>query len=506
VALDPHTPVLVGVGQVTERRDPEVAITERAEPVELMARALRAAAEDCGPGGIGRALLDRTQSLRVMVPLSWRYANPGLLVAQRLGIAPHELALTAIGGNNPQTVVNQTALLIAAGELEVALITGAECTYTRLAARRDPQRPTLAWTTQPDDTAPPVMLGTDRVPVTEIEAARGLDRPLRVFPLFENALRAESGRTIEEHQRAVSELWARFSSVAATNPYAWSRQPRTPEEIRTVTISNRMVSFPYPKLMNANDRVDQGAALILCSVDAARRAGVAEDRWVFPVAGADAHDHWFLSHRQDLRSSPAIAAAGKGALSLAGVGIDDIAHVDLYSCFPCAVQIAARELGLALDDPGRSLTVTGGLGFAGGPGNTYVSQSIAAMAERLRADPGSLGLVTGLGWYCTKHAVGVWSTTPPASGFRHESPQDAVDAGPQRTPAADFEGDATIESYTVVHDREGEPELAIVALLTPDEHRTWGNISDGDDMRSLMAEEGCGRKARLGAGGRAELR
>jgi acetyl-CoA C-acetyltransferase len=327
-----------------------------------------------------------------------------------------------------------------------------------------------------------------------------------VFPLFENALRAESGRTIEEHQRAVSELWARFSSVAATNPYAWSREPRTAEEIRTIGTSNRMVSFPYPKLMNANDRVDQGAALILCSVSAARRAGVPEDRWVFPVAGADAHDHWFLSHRRDLRSSPAIAAAGNRALSLAGVGIDDIAHVDLYSCFPSAVQIAARELGFALDDPGRSLTVTGGLGFAGGPGNNYVSHSIAAMAERLRADPGSVGLVTGLGWYCTKHSVGVWSTTPPASGFRHESPQDTVDAGPQRSPAADFEGDSTIESYTVVHDRDGEPELAILALLTPDEHRTWGNISDGDDMLSLMAEEGCGRKARLGAGGRAELR
>ncbi len=506
MALDPHTPVLVGVGQATERPDPEVAITERAEPVELMARALSAAAEDCGTGDAGRALLERAQSLRVIVPLSWRYANPGLLVSQRLGIAPQELALTAIGGNNPQTVVNQTALLIAAGELDVALITGAECIFTRLAARRDPQRPILTWTTQPDDTAPPVMLGTDRAPVTEIEAARGLDRPLRVFPLFENALRAESGRTIEEHQRVVSELWARFSSVAATNPYAWSREPRTAEEIRTTGTSNRMVSFPYPKRMNANDRVDQGAALILCSVGAARRAGVPEDRWVFPVAGADAHDHWFLSHRQDLRSSPAIAAAGNRALALAGVGIDDIAHVDLYSCFPCAVQISARELGFALDDPGRALTVTGGLGFAGGPGNNYVSHSIAAMAERLRADPGSLGLVTGLGWYCTKHAVGVWSTTPPASGFRHESPQDIVDAGPQRTPAADFEGDATIESYTVVHDRDGEPELAIVALLTAEEHRTWGNISDRDDMLSLMAEEGCGRKARLGAGGRAELR
>lgn len=506
MALDPRTPVLVGVGQVTERPDPEAPITDRPEPVELMARALRAAGEDSGARDGGQGLLARAQSLRVILPLSWRYVNPGLLVSERLGIEPRELALTTIGGNNPQTVVNTTATQIAEGELDVALVTGAECGFTRLAARRDPERPGLTWTTQPDDTTLPVMLGTERAGVTEVEAARGLDRPLRIFPLFENALRGAAGRTIEEHQRHVSELWARFSSVATTNPYAWSRQPRSAQEIRSTGPSNRMVSFPYPKLMNANNRVDQGAALILCSVDAAREVGVPEERWVFPVSGADAHDHWFVSQRQDLRSSPAIRIAANRAMSLAGVGIDDVAHIDLYSCFPCAVQIAALELGLGLDDPGRSLTVTGGLGFAGGPGNNYVSHSIASMAERLRADPDALGLVTGLGWYSTKHAVGLWSTAPPTSGFRHEAPQDAVDALPRRIHVPDFEGDATVETYTVVHDRDGEPEFAILALLTEDGRRTWGNIVERDDMLGLMDHEGCGRKARVSRDGRAELR
>ncbi|HEY5024950.1 MAG TPA: acetyl-CoA acetyltransferase [Acidimicrobiales bacterium] len=506
MALDPRTPVLVGVGQVTERPDPAVPITERPEPVGLMAMALLEAGGDSGTADEGRGLLARAQSLRVILPLSWPYVNPGVLVSERLGIAPQELALTAVGGNNPQTVVNTTARQIATGELDVALVTGAECGFTRLAARRDPGRPALGWTTQPDDTTHPVILGSDRVAVTDAEVERGLDRPLRVFPLFENALRSAAGRTIGEHQLHLSELWARFSSVAEANPYAWSPQPRSAQEIRTTGPSNRMVAFPYPKLMNANNRVDQGAAFILCSVRAAREAAVPEDRWVFPVAGADAHDHWFVSQRQDLRSSPAIRLAGERALGLAGIGIDDVAHVDLYSCFPCAVQIAALELGLALDDPGRSLTVTGGLGFAGGPGNNYVSHSIASMARRLRADPGAHGLVTGLGWYSTKHAVGVWSTTPPAAGFRHESPQEAVDALPQRTPAWDFEGDATVETYTVVHDRDGEPELGILALLTADGRRTWGNTADRDDMLGLMEQEGCGRKARLLPGGRIELR
>jgi acetyl-CoA C-acetyltransferase len=494
---------VVGVGQVEERPDPAASVTGRPEPVDLMARALGAAAEDAAGSQVGRRLLERAQTMRVMVPLSWRYVNPGQLVADRLGIAPAELALTVIGGNNPQTVMSRTAGEIAAGRLDVALLAGAECTYTRVSARRHGDTTVPGWTTQPDDTAPPVLLGTDHPPVTDAERACGLDRPSRVYPLFENALRYAAGETVGEHQRAVSELWARFSARAASNPHAWTRRERSAEEIRTVGPTNRMVSFPYPKLMMANDRVDQGAALIVCSVDAARAAGVPEDRWVFPLSGADAHDHWYLSERIDLHSSPAVAVAGGRALALAGVGIDDVAHVDLYSCFPSAVQMAAAALGLPCDDPGRSLTVTGGLGFAGGPGNNYVTHSIAAMAEVLRSDPGSLGLVTGLGWYATKHAVGLWSTDPPAAGFRHDQPQQAVDALPRRDPAPGHVGPATVETYTVVYDRGGEPDRAVLALITDDGRRAWATVTDGDDMRSLVEEEGCGRRATTAADGNA---
>jgi len=506
MALDPRTPVLVGVGQVTERPVQGQLVTDRAEPVDLMAGALRAAAADCAGAGAGDRLLARAGSMRIMVPLSWGYINPGLLVSERLGLTPKEHVLTVIGGNNPQTVASATALAIAAGHLDVALLAGADCIYTRLAARRDPERPILPWTVQAPGTEVPVRLGTDREATTEVESARGLDRPNRVYPLFENALRAAAGETIGEHQETLARMWARFSEVAATNPYAWFSEPRSASEIRTVGPDNRMVSFPYPKLCNANDRVDQGAALILCSVEAARTAGVPEDRWVFPLSGADASDHWFLSHRHDLHSSPAIRLAGAAALRLARAGIDDIAYLDLYSCFPSAVQIAANELGIAFDDPDRPLTVTGGLGFAGGPGNNYVSHSIAAMAGRLRADPGSRGLVTGVGWYLTKHAVGVWSTTPPTHGFAHANVQPEVDGLPQRSPASDYEGDATVETYTVVHERDGRAEHAILALLTDDGGRAWGTLSDADALGDLEVEEGCGRRARLLADGHTELR
>jgi acetyl-CoA C-acetyltransferase len=257
--------------------------------------------------------------------------------------------------------------------------------------------------------------------------------------------------------------------------------------------------------MNANLDTDQSAAVIMCSVDAARALAVPEEKWVFPWSGADAHDHWFVSERADLHSSPAIRVAGGAALRLAGLGIDDVAHVDLYSCFPSAVQIGAAELGLGLDEPDRPLTVTGGLSFAGGPGNDYAMHSIAAMVDVLRTDPGSKGLVTALGWYITKHSMGVYSTEPPPDGFRHAQPQAEVDALPRREAIADYDGPVTIESYTVMHERDGEPAIGLVACLLPDGRRTWANTNEPALMKSMTLEEFVGRPAAVRAGGQIEV-
>jgi acetyl-CoA C-acetyltransferase len=363
----------------------------------------------------------------------------------------------------------------------------------------------LAWTQQSGDTAPPRVLGDDRPGVSEAEAARSLVLPIQVYPVFENALRAAAGEGLDEHQTRISRLWSRFSAVAARNPHAWSPTERSAAEIGTPTPENRMVGFPYPKLMNANIQTDQAAGLVLCSVEAARAAGVPPDRWVFLSSGSEAEDHWFVSERADLHSSPAIRLAGRTALGLAGIGIDDVAHVDLYSCFPSAVQIGAAELGLGLDEPDRPLTLTGGLTFAGGPGNNYATHAIATMVERLRAEPGSQGLATALGWYATKHAMGVYSTSPPAGGYRRGSPQAEVDSLPARQPAPDHEGPVTVESYTVMHGRDGTPDLGIVACLLPDGRRAWGNVSDPTVLKAMTLEEHCGRPAVLRSGGTVEL-
>ncbi len=502
---DPRAPVIVGVGQSLRRPDASSDLAALPDPATMMADALRSAGDDSGTGD---RLLRSADSIRVVDTLSWHYPNPATSIASALGADPRETVRSVPGGNGPQLLVNDAAEAIANGQLDIALVAGAEAIQTRLLARQggpEGSRLRLSWAQQPPETPAPRQVGHDRPGVSDAEAARSLALPVQVYPVFENALRAAAGEGIDEHQARVSRLWSRFSAVAARNPYAWSPTERSAEEIRTPSPDNRMVGFPYPKLMNANIQTDQAAALVLCSVDAARAAGVPPDRWVFVWSGSEAEDHWFVSERADLHSSPAIRLAGRTALGQAGIGIDDVAHVDLYSCFPSAVQIAAAELGLGLDEPDRPLTVTGGLTFAGGPGNNYATHSIATMVERLRATPGTHGLVTALGWYATKHAMGVYSTTPMPGGFRRGSPQSDVDALPRRATAPDHDGPVTVESYTVLYERDGSPSLGIVACLLPDGRRAWGNVTDPLLMKDMTVEEQCGRPARLRSGGAVEL-
>jgi acetyl-CoA C-acetyltransferase len=255
--------------------------------------------------------------------------------------------------------------------------------------------------------------------------------------------------------------------------------------------------------MNSNNMVEQGAGLIMCSVERAESLGIPRDRWVFLHAGSDAHDHRFVSNRADLASSPAIRLAGRSVLESAGIGVDDLAHVDLYSCFPSAVQIAAKELGLGLDRP---LTVTGGMSFAGGPWNNYVMHSIATMAGLLRDGRREIGLCSANGGYVTKHAFGVYSAEPPRSGrYVHTEPQEAIDALPRRELAEDHHGAATIEAYTVMHDRDGEPERALIACLTPDGGRAWGNSTDSTLMKAMVTDEFVGRSVTVGDDGAVEV-
>ena len=421
--------------------------------------------------------------------------NRNALLADKVGAANARTALSTNGGNTPQSYVNHLAGRIAAGDLSSAMVVGAEVIWSRRRLRRaDLPRP---YTPNAEGAVPDEVFGVDVSMQTDFEKSRGMEMPINFYPLFESAIRHARGETLDEHRDRISTLWQSFNEQAVANDYAWSRTPMTADEIRSPSAGNRMVGFPYTKAMNSNWDLDQAAALLLCSVEFAETHGVSRDRWVFPLAGADAYDTPSVSNRRDLHSSPAITECGRALFDMAGIGPDDVHHVDLYSCFPSAVQVGAESLGFGLD---RQLTQTGGLTFAGGPLNNYVTHSIATMVDTLRSDAGSVGLVSANGGYLTKHALGLYSTEPAESGWQGANVQETVEAVPSTPLAQDHAGAVTVEAYTVMHDADG-PTVGLCALRTDEGARTWGQVTDMAAAEQMMVTETIGVSGDLDAEG-----
>lgn len=341
--------------------------------------------------------------------------------------------------------------------------------------------------------------------------------PVNTYPLFENAIRGELGRSVAAHQLEIGKLFSEFTKVAADNPHAWFPTYRSPEEIATESEKNRYVGYPYTKYMNSIIRVDQAAAVVMTSVAKARELGIPEDRWVYLHGCADANDLWYVTERVNYHSSPAIRTMGRKAFAMAGMTAADMDYLDLYSCFPSAVEIGAKELGFALDDP-RGFTVTGGLPYFGGAGNNYVMHSIATMMDRLRANPGSKGLCTANGWFVTKHSMGIYSTQPREGTWEREDPasyQAELDAMDHPVVDEAPSGAGKVETYTVVHGRGG-PEFAIVigrlgetghrfvAHTPADEATLQGN--DGPRYAGRARQGYAGYRGRGRQGGHQHLR
>jgi acetyl-CoA C-acetyltransferase len=484
------TPVLVGVGQVLQRLDdPQAA----AEPLEMMRAALAQAGDDAA----APALLRRADAIYVVRGIS-RYGDPGRELARRLGAAPKETVGTPYGGNFSQACVIDAAREIQAGRRGVVLVAGAE--NGRSAGQAQRQGVVLRETEAPG--APDRQVAEAKAIFHEAELARGMNAASDVFAVVESAIRFARGETLEAHAARIAELWAGFSAVASRNPNAWIRKHYTAREIGSASAENPMISYPYTRLLNANPRVDMAAGLVLCSLEVARSAGVPAEKLVFLHAAAEAQDSNFLSRRMHLHRSPALQIAGPRALELAGRSIEEIDHFDLYSCFPSSVEVAATELGIP---EGRPLTVTGGLTFGGGPLNSYGLHAVARMAEVVRADRGSAGLVHGNGGWLAKHALAIYSAEPPRSGFRCANPQQGIDALPLREALIDWEGPVTLEAYTVAH-QKGAPRIAHVACLTDDGRRTWGTLDDPAVLAAMMREEFCGRRGQLDGHGRLAVR
>ena len=489
MTIDPRTPCLVGVGQVTHRLEHG----ESPEPLSLWDRVCRTAATDTGTTGV----LDAVDSLQIVYCQSWQYDDAPARLAEALAVEPRHSLYSGIGGTMPQQLVSKACESIIDGAYDVALICGAEALATKRALKKAGQKP--AWSFR-DPEPPPFPF---EAPFHPAEIAHEVFQAWLTFALFEIGRRAHLGLTPDDHRRALGELMEPMTSVAAANPYAWFPVERTADELITPTAENRMVGYPYTKYMVAVMDVDMAAALILMSHEKADELGVPAERRVYPRGWSYGTDAIYVAEHRDFWHSPAMERVSSDALRSAGVGVDDIAHFDFYSCFGSSIEYALDALGMSSDDP-RGVTVTGGLPFAGGPGSNYMLHSIATMCGALRDDPGSFGMVSGVGMHMTKHAYGVYSTEPGAGPIGladYDALQAELDAeNPPLEIVTTHDGPATIATYSVVHGRDGSPEWGLAVCDVPEGGRCYARIAEPDLLQAMEETEWVGASVQLTTG------
>jgi acetyl-CoA C-acetyltransferase len=484
--LDPRTPVIVGVGQFTERIDDPGYRGMSA--VELATEAAKAALADTGADvdTVAKAVhtvvgLRQFEISGPMPAALGKSNNYPRSVMQRLGADPIRVILEPVGGQGSQKVVTEFAGEIAVGRIEVAMVMGSEpgSTARYFADRDDKPDFTEHIDGQLEDRGHGIYSYID-----EYTVKHGLTGAPVQYALLDNARRARLGLGVADYRRSMAELFAPMSKVAAKNPFSSSPVERSVQEIETVTAENRMICDPYPRLLVARDTVNQGAAVIVMSVAAARRLGVPEERWVYLHGHADMVEQALLE-RPDLGASPASVQAVDEGLRMAGVGAGDIATFDLYSCFPFPVFVAGEALGIGGDDP-RGLTLTGGLPYFGGPGNSYSLHAIAETVHEMRDRPGQFGFVGANGGIMSKYSVGIYSTEPRPWQPSTSAPlRKEVDTWPKVPVTKVPDGVGTIETYSVRYD--WPTRTGIIVGRLPDGSRFMATTED-EDLVTLMSD------------------
>lgn len=470
MTIDPaRVPVIAAVGEHVDRpADPMAAL----EPVALMAEALLAAERDAGV-----ALLPSLEAVDLVGLVSWRYVDPVGLLCNRLGIDPARRTNSSMGGETPMRLIHDAALAIARGEVRVAAVVGGEATQASNRAKRDKLK--LPWT-QLASKDEAVRFPSSSYAVSPPAKAFGMRDPAQIYPFYEMATQSAWGQSPAQALQNSADLWAAFAAVAAENPAAWIRTAPDAATIGTVSADNRLINWPYPKLMVANPSVNQAAAVIVMSLAAAREAGIPEENLIFLWGGAAAKEPEDYLLRDSYAHSTAQEAVLERANEIAA-GVARLDLLELYSCFPVVPKMALRALGIAEGD--AVPTITGGLTFFGAPLNNYMTHATVAMVRSLRERRDAVGLLYGQGGYVNNHHALVVSATPSGTALASTySVQEMADARRGEVPALvlDYSGPATIETYTVRYDRSGAAQDGIVIARTPARERLMAMVAIDD--------------------------
>ena len=495
-AIPDNTPLLIGAGQYTEQL-PSSGDGPLNSPVELAARAAKLAIESAG-GSLTGSDIDAIATIRLFSDSAPAWAcpfgrsdNPPASIARRIGARPNWNIYSNAGGDQPLCLLAEFSGAIARGEIECALLTSTEA----IANQRHAQRNSL----QPDWNEEMGQEGLDerkyiKRMVTPEELASGMYLPAHWYALIENFRATQQGNTPQQHLQQMAELLAPMSQVAASNPYAFFPTGYSAQELAGNNNGNYPICLPFSKRLVAQDAVNQAAAVVVISAGKARELGIDPEHWILQLGYAEGEDLPLIK-RKNPGTSEAMERVFDTAIASAGIKQEDIELIDIYSCFPCAVESARDTLGISRED-NRPLTVTGGLPFFGGPGNAYSMHALAEMVLRLRSGSRT-AMITANGGMLSKHAALILGAN---NGSNREKALDFTRLQPKAIDPADIEAVQICEvpvrgevlSYTVIHERKGD-DTAIVLAQTDEGERFLAYNSDAEIVSQVMAASPVGR-------------
>lgn len=474
-----NTPILVCFSSV-QQKNSDLSASD--EAITLMSEACQKAANSVNCPEL------LSQCERIYVPEGmWAYKDPARIVADNIQ-ATNATSVFAKIGITQQTLMGEACQRIQDGRESIILVTGGEAKFRQLQATI--QGIEISDTVQADDVEADVVMQPDAELWLLEETTAGLGMPVSYYSVMESAYRHAKGQSIDENRDNLAEIYSHFADAANNNPHAWKQDKIAADYIRNPSDKNPMLAFPYTKLHNTSWNVNQACAMFFTSIEKARQLGIDESNWIYPHVSSENNAMLAVAQRPDIHRSIGAEKSAQAALTYTGLSAKDINIVDLYSCFPVAVEMYADAFGLT---DKNNFSCTGGMPFAGGPLNNYALQAACRVFELLHQDEHAIGLTSSVSGLITKQGFGLWSKQAPKNPFAFIDVSDEVVAEEKPLNViGSYHGEAVITGYTVTY-HKGERQRAIAICDLPNGQRTVSSSDDAELMATMEVNEYVGK-------------
>ena len=475
-----HRSVVIGVSAIQQKDSFE----NLDEALLLMDHAVKAALSDSG----NRLVKDHIDEIRIPKGF-WRYRDPGKWIAKNNDFKSTPITYVTKIGVLQQNLINDACLKIENGEINASIILGGEARYKQLRSVIEKKE----YSETKLDENPDFYIKAKEDLYGDEELSELGAMAVGYYAAMETAIRKNDGEKIDDHQNNIASMYEEFSKIASNNKDGWIDNPYSKEEILDNGKKNKMLAYPYKKLHCASWNVNQSAALIICSEELADKLEIDKNKRVYPITSSENNHMIAIQQRPKIFCSLGMKYAANSiskVIERLGITLD---AYDLYSCFPAAIKMFSKSLGL---DNEISKTITGSMAYAGGPLNSFVLHSTVKMIQKIRTSELSHGLVTGVSGMMTKQSFCVWGKKYQEQFiFNDVTDQAELNEIPIELSSI-TEGEGEIIGYTIIEGSESIPK-AVLYIDDEKKHRKVVSSYDKIFIDLLMEEEWVGKKVKF---------